>query len=48
MAVALKIGARDYLECSALTREGVSEVFQRAVRATLNQHSGKKRRCVVL
>ncbi|KAG9119022.1 GTP-binding protein Rho1 [Ceratobasidium sp. 392] len=33
--VAKKIGARHYLECSALSGEGVREVFQRATRAAL-------------
>ena len=32
-AVAEKIGAYAYLECSALTREGIREVFEMATRA---------------
>ncbi|KIM76664.1 hypothetical protein PILCRDRAFT_77517 [Piloderma croceum F 1598] len=48
MAVASKIGAKHYLECSARTREGVLEVFQYATRAALGRPSGKKRHCVVL
>jgi hypothetical protein len=35
MAVASKIGARHYLECSAKTGEGIREVFQYATRAAL-------------
>ncbi|KAJ6583020.1 small GTPase-binding protein [Mycena vulgaris] len=35
MAVAQKIGARSYLECSAKSGEGVKEVFQHATRAAL-------------
>ena len=34
-AVATKIGAYAYVECSAITQEGVYEVFETAVRATL-------------
>ncbi|KAG8737055.1 GTP-binding protein Rho1 [Ceratobasidium sp. 414] len=44
--VAQKIGARHYLECSALTGEGVREVFQYAVQETLyskNRKKGSKR-----
>ncbi|KIL56087.1 hypothetical protein M378DRAFT_60906, partial [Amanita muscaria Koide BX008] len=35
MAVAQKIGAKHYLECSAKTGEGVREVFQYATRCSL-------------
>ncbi|KAM6491364.1 small GTPase-binding protein, partial [Amanita muscaria] len=35
MAVAQKIGAKHYLECSARTGEGVREVFQFATRCSL-------------
>ena len=51
MAVAQKIGAKHYLECSAKSGEGVREVFQYATRAALLSRgkSGKKNRsCVVL
>ena len=34
-AVAQKIGAQSYVECSAKTGEGVKEVFQRATRYAL-------------
>lgn len=50
-AVAQKIGAADYLECSARTGQGVREVFEAATRASLKkvtkQSSGKKK-CVLL
>ena len=51
MAVAQRIGARHYLECSARTGEGVREVFQYATRAALltRGKGGKKsHHCVVL
>lgn len=50
MAVAQKINARHYLECSAKSGEGVREVFQYATRAALLSRPGKKRgnHCVVL
>ena len=50
MAVANKIGAKHYLECSARTGEGVREVFQYATRAALlsRPKSNKRHGCVVL
>ena len=53
MAVAQKIGAKQYLECSARTGEGVREVFQYATRAALLTRSkgskkGNKGSCLVL
>ncbi|KAH8998071.1 small GTPase-binding protein [Lactarius hatsudake] len=51
MAVAQKIGARQYLECSAKSGEGVREVFQYATRAALlSRPKGprKSSHCVVL
>jgi len=48
-AVAQKIGARMYLECSARTGEGVREVFQHATRAALLKHKKpNKVHCVIL
>jgi Ras family protein A len=48
-AVAQKIGALMYLECSARTGEGVREVFQQATRAALIEHNNhNKGHCVVL
>nr|AFK10757.1 rho-related GTP-binding protein RhoB [Callorhinchus milii] len=35
-SIADRIGAYDYLECSAKTKEGVWEVFETATRASLN------------
>lgn len=47
-----RIGARDYLECSAKTGEGVRDVFRAAARAASLVRIEKKRgfmgRCVVL
>ncbi|TCD63059.1 GTP-binding protein Rho1 [Steccherinum ochraceum] len=52
MAVAHKIGAKHYLECSARTGEGVREVFQYATRAALLSRTkgGKKhsKGCMIL
>jgi Ras family protein A len=52
MAVAQKIGARQYLECSAKSGEGVREVFQYATRAALLSRSKSSKKhgssCVVL
>ena len=49
MAVAQKIGAVRYLECSAKTGEGVREVFEHATRAALVQRSRTKRKgCKIL
>jgi Ras family protein A len=49
--VAQRIGAKQYLECSAKTGEGVREVFQYATRAALlsRPKGGHTRRgCLVL
>jgi len=47
---ATDIGACKYLECSALTQEGLKNVFDEAIRAALNKPktSGKKGGCVLL
>ncbi|KAK9449909.1 small gtpase-binding protein [Limtongia smithiae] len=50
-AVAQKIGAAKYLECSARTQEGVREVFEHATRAALQERSSKSKKsskCVIL
>lgn len=49
-AVATKIGAQIYLECSARTGDGVREVFEAATRASLRtkEKKEKKKKCVVL
>lgn len=43
-----KIGAFDYLECSAKTKDGVREVFETATRAALEVKKYGKKRCVLL
>ena len=43
-AVARKIGAAKYLECSARTQVGLKEVFDEAVRAVLHPCSSKKKK----
>ncbi|KAF5102467.1 hypothetical protein D0Z00_000394 [Geotrichum galactomycetum] len=49
-AVAQKIGALKYLECSAKTGDGVKEVFEHATRAALmvKEKERKKKSCVIL
>lgn len=42
---AKKIGARNYLECSAKTREGVQEVFEYAARIALDRKSHERCFC---
>jgi Rho family protein len=48
--IARQIGARRYLECSALTGEGVDDVFEVATRASLlvSSHSQSSSCCVIL
>lgn len=45
--LAKKIGARKYVECSALKQRGYSEVFNEAVKAVVSSKS-KKSSCVLL
>lgn len=47
-AMAEKINAYSYLECSAKTKDGVREVFETATRAALQTKKKKKGGCVVL
>ena len=47
-AMAEKVGAYAYLECSAKTREGVREVFITATRAALQKKGRRKGFCTVL
>ena len=48
-SLAQQISADSFVECSALTLEGVKEVFEYAVRATLRRtrKRRKKKSCVV-
>nr|CAH7761806.1 unnamed protein product [Callosobruchus chinensis] len=47
-AMAEKINAFAYLECSAKSKEGVREVFENATRAALQVKKKKKPRCAML
>jgi len=47
-AIAQKIGAKHYLECSAKTGEGVREVFQFATRAALLRPHKRRSKCVIV
>jgi len=42
--VARKIGAHSYVECSALSGEGLADVFVEAAKAALNASSSSRRR----
>ncbi|KAL3981470.1 Ras family protein [Acanthocheilonema viteae] len=46
-AIAEQIGAFAYLECSAKTKDGIREVFEKATQAALQQKK-KKKKCVIL
>ena len=43
-----RVGACNYLECSAMTREGVREVFIAATHVMLTTHSRRRRCCTLL
>lgn len=47
-AVAEKINAYQYLECSAKTKDGVREVFETATRASLTVKKKKRGKCTLL
>ena len=47
-AMAEKIGATNYMECSAKTKEGVREVFEAATRAAMNKKKKRKKPCILL
>lgn len=44
--MAQRIGAYDYVECSAKTREGVRQVFETATKAALQKRQKPKRGCM--
>lgn len=47
--MAKEVGAVKYLECSALTQEGLKQVFDDAIRAAMNKPSkGRKKGCSIL
>jgi Ras family protein A len=46
-AMAEKINAFAYLECSAKSKEGVREVFETATRAALQVKKKKPKKCVM-
>ena len=47
-AMADKINAFSYLECSAKTKDGVREVFEMATKAALQTKQKRKNRCRIL
>jgi len=47
--MAKEIGAVNFLECSALTQEGLKQVFDEAIRAAMSKPTGKKKnQCEIL
>ena len=50
LATKRELGARSYVECSALTLKGVHTVFEEAVKTVLKPEADKKesKRCVIL
>ncbi|KAH9398531.1 hypothetical protein RDWZM_002200 [Blomia tropicalis] len=47
-AMAEKINAFGYLECSAKTKDGVREVFEVATRAALQSKKKRRKKCIIL
>jgi Ras-related C3 botulinum toxin substrate 1 len=46
--MAKEIGAVNFLECSALTQEGLKQVFDEAIRAAMSKPTGKKKKACEL
>ncbi|KAH7693774.1 small GTPase [Aphelenchoides avenae] len=46
--VASRIKAYKYLECSALTQQGLSNVFEEAVRAVISPKPQRKSKCTIV
>jgi hypothetical protein len=46
--MAKETGAVKYLECTALTQQGLKTVFDKAIRAVLCPSPVKKRKCLLL
>lgn len=45
---ATKVKAYNYIECSALTQQGLNQVFEEAVRSILSPKKQKKKGCTIL
>ena len=48
-SLAKELGAKSYVECSALTQDGLKNVFDEAIRAALSKDTKhKKAKCQIL
>lgn len=45
--LAKKIGAIDYLECSAINKEGIFEIFAKAAQYNANSNAAKGSKCII-